>query len=68
MSLREVLDRDEEARAFYRELHPSVKEVVDAQSSRIALREDLVSVANNAMTQNLRALGGIFDDGETWPD
>lgn len=68
MSLKEVLDRDQEAQAFYRQLHPSVKRVVDARAEAIVLREDLVSIANNAMTENLIAFGGLYDDSETWPD
>lgn len=66
--LRDVLRSSSKAAAFYRSLHPSVRHVVDSRAAEIALDSDLYAIANNAMTENLRAFGGIFDDSETYPD
>lgn len=68
MSLNELLRRDARAAAFYHSLHPSVRRMVDDRASEIVLDEELYAAANNAMTENLRAYGDIYDDSETWPD
>ena len=68
MALSELLRRDADASAFYESLHPSVRQRVDERASEIMLDEDLYALANNAMTESLREIGGIFDDSETWPD
>ena len=62
MSLTELLIRDAKAAAFYESLHPSVREIVDADAKDIVLDEDLYAAANNAMTERLREVQGIFDD------
>lgn len=66
--LSEVLKRSDKAAAFYNSLHPSVRRVVDSRAAEIAQDGDLYAIANNAMTQNLREFGGIYDDSETYPD
>lgn len=62
MSLNDLLIRDAKAAAFYESLHPSVREMVDADAPCIVLDEDLYAAANNAMTERLQEVEGIFDD------
>lgn len=68
MGLSELLKSHPRALEYYDRLHPSVQRAVDSRSKDIILEEDLISIANNAKTESLRAFGGIFDDSETWPD
>lgn len=64
MSLTDVIETSSTAAAFYRSLHPSVRKVVNDHAESIAVAEDLYAAANNAMTENLRAFGDIYDDSE----
>lgn len=67
VALTELLQKDPEAMAFYRSLHPSVRSAVDQRAEDLALSEDLYALANNAMTEVLQAYGGIYDDSTNPP-
>jgi len=64
MSLNEVLNKDDLAAEFYRELHPSVRSAVLRRADEIVLSEDLYAIANNAMNDRLEEYVPIFDDAE----
>lgn len=65
MSLQELLAHDAHADKFYHSLHPSVRHAVDGKAAQIMLAEDLVTIANRAMSNELSQYEDIFDDSRS---
>lgn len=68
INLGQLLKDNPRASYYFDTLHPIVQHHLRQQSDKISTIEDLYAFANNAMTNVLKGIPSLFDDGNSWPD